>query len=261
MIEAPQSESQPLQIQPVSEWLAQTLRLTAFTDPQRELDPAVWWDTVFGEEPESVEIEPRKRVHKQSSPYENGEISLVTQPLRIDWLLTSQAPSEIGLPNLGKYLQSLDSFRNVIARWFGIEDCPALMRLAFGAVLQYPVPTREHGYRQLQPYLHDVRLDPEGSTDFQYRINRPRQLANGIPGLRVNRLTNWSVIRFLPMTLEFGPTGIRSTEERQSFACRLELDINTAPEFEGQVAPGLLPGIFDELVSLGREILENGDIP
>jgi hypothetical protein len=260
MIEAAQSEGQTLQIRPVSEWLAETLRVTAFPDPQRELDPDRWWDAVFGEEPESVEIEPRKRLHRQSSPYENGEISLVTQPLRIDWLLTSQTPSEIGLPNLGRYLQSLDSFRNVIARWFGIEECPALKRLAFGAVLQYPVPTRGHGYRQLQPYLHDVRLDPDGSTDFQYRINRPRQLAAGIPGLRVNRLSTWSVTRFLPMTLEFGPTGIRSTEERQSFACRLQLDINTAPEYEGDIGPGLLPEILDQLVGLGREILENGDI-
>ncbi len=43
-------------------------------------------------------------------------------------------------------------------------------------------------------------------------------------------------------------------------ACRLELDINTAPEFKSALKKTMLSKLFDELVELGMEIAHKGDI-
>jgi hypothetical protein len=45
------------------------------------------------------------------------------------------------------------------------------------------------------------------------------------------------------------------------FACRLELDINTVPEFQDEFDRGRLPSILRELADLGLEIANRGDIP
>jgi hypothetical protein len=45
------------------------------------------------------------------------------------------------------------------------------------------------------------------------------------------------------------------------FACRLELDINTVPEFQGEFERGELSSIFQELVDFAVEIADRGDIP
>ena len=45
------------------------------------------------------------------------------------------------------------------------------------------------------------------------------------------------------------------------YACRLELDINTDGDFEGELPRQALPALWDELVRLGAEIAEKGDVP
>jgi hypothetical protein len=43
------------------------------------------------------------------------------------------------------------------------------------------------------------------------------------------------------------------------YACRLELDINTIPEFQGVFERGQLHLILEELVNLAKEMAEHGD--
>jgi hypothetical protein len=45
------------------------------------------------------------------------------------------------------------------------------------------------------------------------------------------------------------------------YACRLELDINTVPEFQGQFERERLAPIFQELVDFAVEISNHGDVP
>ena len=51
-----------------------------------------------------------------------------------------------------------------------------------------------------------------------------------------------------------------TTESSGSYYCRLELDINTAPECFGLLTPDKLPELFTEMVEMGKEIAEEGDI-
>jgi hypothetical protein len=45
------------------------------------------------------------------------------------------------------------------------------------------------------------------------------------------------------------------------FAVRLEVDMNTVPEYPTPLEPQNLPDLFGELVDLGAEVTEKGDIP
>jgi len=134
----------------------------------------------------------------------------------------------------------------LMLRW--LAGCPPLQRLAFGAVLTRPVDDLLTGYRQISDYLPFVQLDPESSSDFSYQINRPRN-STVISGLRINRFSRWSVARVFASTFD------------TQIGCRVELDINTAQEFQGELPQEKLPVIIQELVDLGKEIAENGDIP
>ena len=168
-----------------------------------------------------------------------------------------------------KYIKSL---RNVYRRLWIYLDRDIFLRLielmkkdlliyAFGAVLLRPVENRQAGYQQIAAYLPHVQLDPEGASDFLYQINRPRNSNSGIPDLRINRLSKWSIAASMESTFSFGSTSAAHFPGPRHFACRLELDINTVPDFRDELAREQLPQIFQELVDLGKEIAKAGDIP
>jgi hypothetical protein len=63
------------------------------------------------------------------------------------------------------------------------------------------------------------------------------------------------------MGLRIGPESVESIFEAEYFACRIELDINTVPDFPGELDREILQPIFGDLVDLGQEIVREGDIP
>jgi hypothetical protein len=146
-----------------------------------------------------------------------------------------------------------------MTRWLG--HCPPLVRLAFGVVVFEPVGDRVEGYRRLGEHLPGIHLDPDGSYDFFYQINRPRN-STVVETLKINRLSRWSVSRFVPIRLMIAPPSIQSAPVgAQQEACRIELDINTAAEFAGELPGARLAQLFEELKNLAVEIATRGDIP
>jgi hypothetical protein len=179
--------------------------------------------------------------------------------MRIDWLAIPDDPQDKLW--IGPFQNSLDSFLELMARWFKIT--PPTKRLAFGTVLNFPVEDRRSGYNLIAKYLPHITLDPEGSSDFLYQINRPRESKTGIPGLRLNRLTKWSVARRGIGQIELSVNEPRASyfPTSESYTCRLELDINTIPDYQGDLPSDQLYSIFQEMVDLGKEIVIKGDIP
>jgi hypothetical protein len=132
--------------------------------------------------------------------------------------------------------------------------------LAFGAVLLSPVDTKQLGYQQLNRLLPFIELDTEGISDFLYQINRPRDTTTQIEGLQINRLSKWNVATFRQVNFIVGQTSVRTSRRSEVFACRLELDMNTHQDFSGELLPEQLPEVFNELIALGREIKNEGDV-
>ena len=223
-----------------------------------------WWTDLVGEPSENRIAQPRRGGQHEEGPFEGGKLVLRVEPTRIDWLFTpigQREPELEGIPPVGPFPHLLDAFLRVMRRWFELETCPPVQRLAFGAILLQRVEDRQTGYRQIAAYLPSIQLDPEGSSDFSYQINRPRESASGVSGLRINRLSKWSVASWLSQELSIRPESVRHSRGQPFFACRLEVDVNTAQDFQDELSRAQLPRIFQELVDLGQEIVNRGDIP
>lgn len=259
------SQNDDINRSPIEVWQVENLRLTAFPIPL-EQDTESWWVDVVGELPESSTSQPKRGVKQQKSLIETDiELTLNVQPSRIDWLLSlaeDQDTPPTSFPLIGPFPDLLDRFSIFMYRWFELETCPSLHRLAFGAVLLHPVGSRTEGYRLLNSYLPTVSLDPENTFDFSYQINRPRESTSGIVNFSVNRLSKWGVSTWRSFALSIEPiTRIRSFPDQELYACRLQLDINTSQYFQGEITREHLPEVFSELVELGVEIIREGDIP
>ncbi len=248
-------------------WQADQLRLTAFPSEGETTLPEEWWTMLIGTAPDTLTVRPKAGLHEQVGSVEGRNLTLRLQPERIDWLLgpimASQPEEELPdtPPSAGPLPETLAFFTKIATEW--IKVAPSITRLAFGAILRQPVEDRKAGYVQLGQYLPSVSLDPAAS-DFLYQINRPRESATGVKGLKINRLTKWSVVlvRRLGLTLTLGKDATAKAQQATlESACRLELDINTAPDFHAPLPHESLVDIFQELVALGTEIAAKGDIP
>lgn len=240
----------------LSDWQTETLRLTAFPSPSATIGQPTWWSDLTGETPENRTTRPREGVFVEQGNWGGRKLSLGMNPTRIDWVfggIEDDSP-------LSVFSDSLSAFQELMLRW--LPQCPPINRLAFGAVVSAPVENREAGYRQIAAYLPHIQLDPVNSSDFLYQINRSRNSTSGVTSLRINRLSKWSVGMFsvIPMNFALQPSRVEVYSARQSFACRAELDINTSQEFSSELPQELLPQILKELMSLGQEIILEGDV-
>ena len=238
-------------------WGVERLRLTGFPVTAPPLEGNTWWNDLVGDDPESRVTHPKRGELVEQGEYEDAQLTLQVTLSRIDWFLSTKDLPMTSLPTIGPFDERCGAFEELVSKWLELDTAPSLTRLAFGAVLVHPAANRSDGYTKIQPYLPCVTIDSEKSSDFAYHINRPREAQTPISGLQINRFSKWSVARLQLLTIE--ATGIRSPVEQ--YACRLELDINTAQDFEGELSQSHWVSVYNELAALGKEIAEKGDIP
>lgn len=249
----------------LAEWGVESLRLTVFPSPAAQIvQTPTWWTQLVGEPPEKSTSFPRTGRMQEEGSVDGGRLILIVQPLRIDWGFTVSAEKDQegeGGFSIGKFPDILNMFIGRIRGWFEFETCPSANRLAFGAILLRPVENLQKGYEGISEFLPDVKIDASGSSDFLYQINRPRSSTGSVSSLKINRLMKWSVAMTMSFKLDLASARQALSDAGQNFACRLELDINTAAEFEGELSREQMPQILTELVDLAKEIAREGDIP
>jgi len=241
-------------------------RVTAFPVEPVNTATLSWWSDLVGHPPESVTSRPKTGQRQEMGELGGHELTLNVEPERIDWVLAPATTAEEGtvdaLPVAGPFPDVSRLFLELIVQW--MPRCPKITRLAFGALLLLPVEDRRAGYVEIANYLPGLvaALDPERSSDFFFQINRPRASTTGVTGLTINRLTKWSVTLRKRFTVSLSKSQVTTagyTDERS--ACRLEFDINTAPNYPDPLPHDTLPVILKELFGLGEEIAANGDVP
>jgi hypothetical protein len=246
----------------LSAWKAQVLRLTVFPSAELGLDQN-WWEELVGEPPENRNVEPRRNRRTDSGPYRAGTLTLKIESAaatRVDWLYAAKVDieniEETEIPALGSLPEPVDDFRSLLGRW--LDHCPALVRIAFGAVLVLPTDSTAMSYALLNALLAHVDVDQD-TSDFMYRINRPQP--SKVIACTLNRLSSWSALRIQNLSGELAAGSIPAMKQvgADKHAVRVELDINTkhAPDFE--LAETDLPSVFNELTELAIEIAKEGD--
>lgn len=239
-------------------WQAESLRVTCFPSSVTDINSKNWWLDVIGEQPENTIIRAKDGFRQEEGHVNGQKVILGIQPIRTDWLMVPN--DEGGETSIGSFQAGLNSFITIMSSWLKIS--PPLRRLAFGTVLVFPIDSRQLGYELLGNYLPNVKLDPVGSSDFLYQINRPRSSQTAISDLLINRLSKWSVLRRGLVGFELSPTTPMASvvPSSETLACRVELDINTSADYKGDLPSDKLLEIFNELIDLTKEIALEGDI-
>jgi len=244
----------------LSDWIAEVIRLTIFPVPGAPVTPENWWKGATGADPETRTVKPATREHVDEGPFDNGRLVLSINPVGvIQWQLLPSAPVELvaEIPSLGPLPRILDAFAQLTGKW--LPECPPATRLGLGVIAHLPVSDHDEAYRRLGDMLNgSVRIDPQGSSEFLYRINRPRSSRTGVPDLRINRLSTWIAIK---MSVLAGSTPATASLLGERYACRADLDINTVPTFKGTLSSSQLIEVSHELRDLAAEIVDKGDVP
>lgn len=244
-------------------WQTEQLRLTAFPQSIDKNHLEEWWSSIIGTDPTSIQTLPQKGLSVVEGSHDLGKFVFNLNPNKIHLRLIADSEDDVFSPTIttvGDFTSIVDPFVEIVTKWFEVDSCPNLTRLAFGAVLLFHVENRAEGYQYLNDLLPCVDLDPENSSDFIYQINRSRETNSGIKDLKINRLSKWAVQLIRGGIFKLSPDKITSVQQDSSFYIRLELDINTSNEFIGELEISSLDELFRELVSLGIEISTKGDI-
>ena len=245
-------------------WQVESLRFTAFPARPEDALEAVRWSDLIGEPPRKEEARPREGRRAETGTWEEGYLSLEVTHGRVDWRYALELSPErpfTGFPILGPYDEVENRFLALMQKW--LRTSPKLSRAAWGAVLLFPVENRVEGYKSLGAFLsRSVKVDPKGSSDLLYRINRRCPSSSGVANLEVNRLATWSVLSVQHSSVRFsGGVVDAAILDEPAIACRLELDINTAPEFGKAFSKSAVRKLLSELAGLAREITVEGDVP
>ena len=244
------------QLPPAAAWQVEHLRFTLFSDPA-PVDAAAVWREITGADPDVVSNQPKQGlVQVQGKLDDQRRLALQVQHRRVDWVLgpiDAETPPAEGFFAIASLPTALEDFSGLLNRW--LPTRPGAERLALAGVMHQPQPDRIAGYKQIQQYLPAITLDPD-SSDFLYQINRPRSSRTGIANLRINRLTKWSVA----ILVHLSGLVTRLSEVSYRHACRLEFDINTAPDPNVTLPQGAFPSLLAEFTDLVRELAERGDV-
>jgi hypothetical protein len=246
--------------QDIDIWSVQTFRLTGFLSHNLPSIELKLWRELTGQDPETIRTEPRKGSYIEQGNWADGVLEVDVKYNRIDVRLiadqTLNRPTD-DFPVIGKFSQAIANFRDVLSKVFSTSNFSSVQRLAFGTTLLIPVVSREAGYLYLKECLKPkVLIDEKKSSDFLYRINRPRM--SGKIGCKVNRLCTWSVILRVLSVFGMGGTGAKPLSESKNCAILLEMDVNTDETYSSVFSKP--SEVFDELIDMATEIAANGDV-
>ena len=245
-------------------WLTETVRVTLFPSPGSAINtPDTWWEQYTGLTPENITKHPKDGTTLTMGRLQDEDISLIlsVKPDRIDWQLIPENTSVSGLSTIGPLDTVLDYLLNPTSRFLE-QSGISIQRIAYGAIQLLPTESKIASYETLDNLLHNLKIDPEESSDLIYQINRPRK-SNVDNDLDLNRLSKWSAIvgRGYLLSPSHDDEEAQVAQAISSIhACKLELDINTSATRTTPLHSENINKIVVELTELGKEIAENGDI-
>lgn len=236
-------------------WECEQIRATFFHAGQaNDFNIEDIWKEVENVEPEFDERQNNLRLRTLRVTKAEGlqQLSLSSQPNRLDWLL-SQA-TEKRLINaeqlIGEYfLPHIAAMSNHDRQY---------TRLAFGTYAAFSVANRVDGYNQISALVPSLNIgDPAEVRDMLLQINRPHKSVT-MEGLIINRHMRWSVAKTSIFKITPGNSPVAASEGDEEHFGRVELDINTDPgtkEFKGQ----RIAQVFSEFTSDSLSTLAKGE--
>ena len=240
------------------QWRVANLRLTAFASQiPFPADGAELFQDFFTFTPD----EETRRKGEFMSEFSSGKAGVLYQTViagsKIDFIATAGF-STTEVPNEMPTLPVEGNFETMFCEAAErlVSKIPGFARLAVGAHFLLPVESKVAGYTKMAELLPTIKIDPKGSSDFQYRINR--RLAMELDGKQVwiNRLVTWGCLGF-----QLQIVGSSAGASRVGDAVSAITDVNTEPNADfSTLAPAHQQTIIKGLFSNSRDLVEKGDV-
>ena len=247
-------------------WNVHQLRITGFwLDPKKEARKPIW-ETIVSSAPEKVLTQPEQGSIRETGRWSAGILDIQQQADRIHLRLVSDPMPGVnfrfvplgGLPPVGLFDDVLSEFVTMGNRW--LSQRPSLRRLAFGSVLAQDVPNIESGNRALSSLLPLIKI-PKNTEELYWGVNRPTK-SKIIKGLRVNRLSRWTVTSAQISEFSQSATGLIPTADpTEAHALQVEFDISSDAKFSKGLGVTKLKALLGEFVMLSQEMARSGDRP
>lgn len=237
-------------------WKIESLRLTNFVDDN--FDPKnleKWLTNISGEQP--IQINKSLSSFSGLSKLEASVVKLAWQQNRIDLIESADAPNIEN--NIGNFSVFSEYCEKHILRYFEMEDCPDIDRLALGVVLYLPLASNEEGISMIAPLLKSV-TGIENAEDFEFRINRPvhTEIAGGI---KINRLLTWTIanIQLLQINIQTGIAQKIPRSTQPEMQLRLEIDLSTDQKLERKILLEQQREAINYFIDTVKKVAESGE--
>lgn len=198
-------------------WQTESVRLTLLGSIENS--PSFSWSALTGQQPESVTSRPNQQIHVEEGLWENGQLSLNSQPGRVEVIFSAVPTDPSSMPTLGEFSEVLPKFEALALK----AKIPLSVRIAIGVRLNAVLGDQASSDRLIGEVLPHVKL-PENSTDVVFQYNVPKKFPK-ISGIVVNRIVKWS--QLVAHTLQF--VGGQPHANVQEHILQLDLDLNTSP--------------------------------
>ncbi len=245
------------QAQRTSDWGVAGIRLSVFS-AVGTADAEAIFKEFFGMDPDSATTQKSAFLTELAATHEGVvyQVSVAGPKIDIKASAPLDATSAKPLPILEKGENVRALFRrkspDLLARVSNVQ------RLAVGEHFLIPASSRVAAYKILASFLPSINVDAEKSSDFFYRINRPREIEIGAKKILVNRLSQWGCLVFnvivtsaeVSKTANIGETVSLLTDVNSEQS----VDIGTVLDTQQQ------SDLVTILFALSREISEKGDV-
>jgi len=242
----------------LADWSLANARFSAFSSTSAAFD-ATYFEELFGFPPETQTTRKAQFLSEFSTTREQTVYQLVVAGPKIDVIIS--AGLQVGevpkaFPVLQEAVQVRVELRRVAASLIG--RVPEVRRLAVGEQTLMPAASRIEAYKALARFLPSIKIDAENSSDFFYRINRPRIVDFNGQKRVINRLSQWGCLQLnVTVTASEVSKTVVSGE-----AVSLITDVNSTAEDDlSALTSEEKVKITDKLFAFSAELSEKGDHP
>lgn len=246
------------QAQQRSDWGVTSIRLSVFSAVGTPNAEAIFKE-FFGIEPDSATTQKSAFLTELAATHQGLVYQVTVAGPKID--VKTSAPLDATSAKPLPILEHAESVRSLFKHKSAdlLGRVSNVQRLAVGEHFLIPTSSRVAAYKILGSCLPSVDVDAENSSDFFYRINRPREIELGGKKILVNRLSQWGGLAFnvivtsaeVSKTANIGETVSLLTDVNSAQGVDIGTILDTKQQYD----------LTTILFALSREISEKGDVP
>lgn len=227
------------------DWQIEVLRFTFIGLSEESVKHLGSLQNLFGLSPETETNKKQQMSRSEETSWRKGQLSIVSQPRRVDIIYSAIQEDAVVLPKAGSFLEVGNELLGMLQSASGHKAG----RVACGGVILLPVSDVEEGYHLMASLLPFVKFESD-MREFAMQVNRPKMKDN----LVYNELSKWSVATLRLMQFDANQGAVQGFDSES--ALRMEFDFNNAefsPIPDGMNCMEMMRHLFERGSSVSQE--------